>query len=75
MHNVKLSGTSNKSSDENLEGKVIDTCKEAGLDLKLFHIEGCHILPSGRLNTSNNNLLIVKFLNRKHFEAILKLCI
>ena len=32
--NVKIPGISNKVSDENLEKKVIDICKESGIDLK-----------------------------------------
>ena len=36
------SGISNEVSDENLERKVIDICKVAGIDLKPYDIEGCH---------------------------------
>ena len=38
---VEMSGISNQLSVENLEGKETDICKEAGIDLKLFDIEGC----------------------------------
>ena len=61
-NNVEISGTSNEVSDENLEKKVIDICKEPG-----------HRLPSGSVNTSNNKRVIVKFVNRKHSEAMLRL--
>ena len=41
-NNVEVSSISKKMSDENLEGKVIAICKEAGIDLKPFDTEGCH---------------------------------
>ena len=34
--NIEISGISNEVSDENLEGKVIDICKKAGINLKPF---------------------------------------
>ena len=57
-----ISGISNEVSDENLEQKVIDICKESGIDLNLYYIEACHRLPSGRLNTSNSKRVIVSSL-------------
>ena len=48
-------------------------CKESGIDLNSYDIEACHRLPSGRVNTSNSKRVIVKFVNRKHSEAILRL--
>ena len=72
-NNVEISGISNDASDENLAGKLTNICKEAGIDLKPYDIEGSHRLPSGRVNTSNNKRMIVKFVNRKHSEAMLRL--
>ena len=43
-NNVAISGISNEVSDENLEGKAIDICKEEGIDLKPYDIEGYHRL-------------------------------
>ena len=59
-NNVEISGISNDASDENLAGKLTD-------------IEGSHRLPPGRVNTSNNKRMIVKFVNRKHSEVLLRL--
>ena len=72
-NNVEISGISNEVSDENLEKKVIDICKESGIDLNPCDIEACHRLPSGNVNTSNSKCVIVKFVNRKHSEAMLRL--
>ena len=52
---------------------MIDICKEAGIDLKSFDIEVYHRLTSGSLNTSNSKHGIVKFVTRKHSEAMLHL--
>ena len=40
-NNVQISGISNEVSDENLERKVINICKEVVIDLKTFDTEGC----------------------------------
>ena len=68
-NNVEISGISNEVSDENLEGKVVET----GIDFKWFDIEGCHRLPPGCINTSNSKPEIVRIVNRKHSEAMLRL--
>ena len=52
---------------------MIDICKESGIALNLYNIEVCHRLPSGRVNTSNSKRVIVKFVNRKHSEVMLRL--
>ena len=59
-NNVEISGISNEVSDKNLEKKVIDICKESGIDLNPYDIEAWYRLPSGRVNTSNSNHVIVK---------------
>ena len=71
-NNVEISGISNEVSDENLEKKKIDICKESGIDLNPYDIEACHRLPSGRVNTSNSKRVIVKFVNRKHSDVSFK---
>ena len=64
-NNVEISGISKEASDENLE--------EKGIDLNSYGIEACHRLPSERVNTSNSKRVIVKFVNRKHSKAMLRL--
>ena len=49
-HDVEISGISNEVSVKNLEKKLIDICKEAGIDLNPFDIEACQRLPSGRFS-------------------------
>ena len=58
-NNVEISGISNEVSDENLEKKVLDICKESGIDLNPYDIEACHRLPSGRVSTSNSKRVVV----------------
>ena len=72
-NNVELSGISNEISDEDLEKKVIDIWKESGINLNPYDIEVCHRIPSRCVNTSNSKRMIVKFVNRKHSEAMLRL--
>ena len=69
-NNVETSGISHEVSDENLENKVIDICKESGIDLNPYDIETCHRLPSGHVNTSKGKHVIVKLLTGN----IQKLC-
>ena len=38
-----------------------------------YDIEVCHRIPSRCVNTSNSKRMIVKFVNRKHSEAMLRL--
>ena len=70
-NNVEISGISNEISDENLEKKVINICKESGIELNPYDIGACHRLPSGCVNTSNSKRMIFKFINRKPLEAML----
>ena len=70
-YNVKISGISNEVSDQNLEETVIGICKDSGIDVNSLDIEGCHRLPLGRNATNTNKHVIVKFVNRKHSEAML----
>ena len=72
-NNVEISDISNEVSDESLEKKVIDICKESGIHLNPYDIVACHRLPPGCVNKSNCKHVIVKFINRKHSEAMLHL--
>ena len=71
-NNVEISGISNEVSDQNLEETVIGICKDSGIEVNSLYIEGCHRLPLGRNVTNTNKRVIVKFVNRKHSEAMLQ---
>ena len=71
-NNVEISGISNVVSDQNLEETVIGIFKDSGIDVYSLDIEDCHRLPLGRNATNTNKRVIMKFVNRKHSEAILQ---
>ena len=71
-NNVEISGISNEVSDQNLEQTVIGICKDSGIEVNPLDIEGCHRLPLGRNATNITKRVIVKFVNRKHSEAMLQ---
>ena len=72
-NNVEISGILLKILDNNLEDKVIDICKNAGIEIGHMNIEGCHRLPLRRNNAGGTKRVIVKFVNRKHSENVLRL--
>ena len=65
-YNVEISGIPNDVLDNDLEEKVIEIGKDSDIVITSSDIEGCHRLPLGRNSTSENKLVIVKFVNRKH---------
>ena len=67
-NNVEISGIPHEILDNNLEDKVIDIFKDAGLEIGHMGIEGCH-----RSNAGGTKRVIVKFVNRKHSEDMLRL--
>ena len=71
-NNVELSGIPNSICDEDLENTVINICKESGIDVNARDIEGCHRLPLSRNSRGHDKRVIVKFVNRKYAEAMLK---
>ena len=71
-NNVRISGISNEVSDQNLEETVIRICKDSGIHVNSLDIEVCHRLPLGRNATNTNKRVIVKFVNRKHSEAMIQ---
>ena len=71
-NNVELSGILNSICDEDLENTTINICKESGIDADTRDIEGCHQLPLSRNSRGHNKRVIVKFVNRKYAEALLK---
>ena len=62
-NNVEISGIPHEILDNNLEDKVIGH----------MDIEGCHRLPLSRNNAGDTKRVIVKFVNRKHSEDVLRL--
>ena len=70
-NNAEISGISNEVSDQNLKEIVIGICKDYKIEVNSLDIEGCHRLPLGRNAISTNKSVNVKFVNRKHSEAIL----
>ena len=71
-NNVEISGISNEVSDQKLEKTVIGICKDSGIEVNPLDIEGCHRPPLGRYATNTTKRVIVKFVNRKHPEAMLQ---
>ena len=72
QNNVEVSGISNEVSDQNLEETVIRIDKDSGIDGNTLDIEGCHRLPLGRNATDTTKRVIIKFVNRKHWEGMLQ---
>ena len=67
-----LSGIPNKIFDEDLENTVINICKMSGIDVDTRDIEVCHQLPLSRNSRGHDKRVIVKFVNWKVAEAMLK---
>ena len=55
-----------------MENTVINICKESGIDVDARDIEGCHQLPLSRNSRGHDKRVIVKFVNRKYAEALLR---
>ena len=70
--NVEISGISNEIPNEDLENHVTEICKNSNIMINPTDIEGCHCLPLGRNSTTDNKRVIVKFVNRKHSELMLR---
>ena len=70
--NVEISGISNEIPNEDLENHVTEICKNSNIMINPTDIEGCHCLALGRNSTTDNKRVIVKFVNRKHSELMLR---
>ena len=68
----KYLGFQIKSLDQDLEENIIKTCKDSDINMSPMDIEGCHRLPLGRYTTNTTKQVIMKFVNRKHSEAMLQ---
>ena len=55
-----------------MENTNVNICKESGIDVDARDIEGCHQLLLARNSRGHDKRLIVKFVNGKFSEAMLK---
>ena len=60
----------NDMPEDNLEKVLIEICHDSGLEIEPKDIERCHHLPVSRYSRDSNKGVIVKFVNRKHPEAL-----
>ena len=68
--NIEISGIPNRIPDEDLENTRISICKDSGVEMNPKDVEGCHRLPLSRNSRGQDKRVIVKFVNRKHSEAL-----
>ena len=71
-NNIELSGIPNDIPEDNLEKVVIGICHDSDVEIEPKDIDGCHRLPASRYSRDSNKRVIVKFVNRKHPEAMLR---
>ena len=71
-NNIELSGITNSICDKDLENTVNNFCKKSEIDVDARDIEACHRLPLSRNRRGQHKSVIVKFVNRKYAEAMLK---
>ena len=69
---MELSGIPNVIPEDNLEKVVTDICHNSDVEIEPKDIEGCHRLPVSRYSRNSNKRVIVKFVNRKDPEAMLR---
>ena len=69
---MELSDIPNSICDEDFENTVTNICKESGIDVEARDIEECHRSPLSRNSRGHDKRVIVKFVNRKYAEALLK---
>ena len=70
-NNVEI-GISNEIPDEDIENNVIEISKNSNIIINPADTEGCHPLSPGRNSTTDNKHVIVKFVNMKHSELMLR---
>ena len=71
-NNVEISGIPNTIPDNDLETTMISICRDFGVEIDSKDIESCHRLPLSRNSRGQDKRVIVKFVNRKHLEALLR---
>ena len=70
-NNVEISGIANQIPNQDLEENV-KICKDSDINISLMDIEGCYRRPLRRNSTNTTKRVIMKFVNRKHSEAMLQ---
>ena len=70
--NVEILCIPNRIPDEDLENTVVRICKDSGLEIDPKDIEVCRKLPLSRNSKEQDKRMIVKFVNWKHSEALLR---
>ena len=71
-NNMEISGIPNTIPDNDLENTVISICRDSEVEIDPKDIEGCHRIPLSRNSRGQDKRVIVKFVNRKHSEALLR---
>ena len=69
---MEISVIPNTIPDNDPENTVISICRDSGVEIEPKDIEGCHRLPLSRNSRGQDKRVIVKFVNRKHSEALLR---
>ena len=69
---MEISGIPNTFPENDLENTVISICRDPGMEIDPKDIEGCHILLLSRNNRGQDKRMLVKFVNRKHSESLLR---
>ena len=76
LNNIELSGTPKDIPEHNLEKIVIfeklKICHDSDLEIEPKEIEWCHRLPASRYIRDSNKRIIVKLINIKYPEAMLR---
>ena len=72
-NNVEIAGISHEILDNNLEDNLIDICKDVGIEIGHRYTEGCNRLPLSGNSAGGTKRVMVKFVNRKHSEDMLRL--
>ena len=71
-NNVEIPGIPNSIPDNDLENAVISICRDSGVEIDPKDIKCYHRLPLSRNSKGQDERMIVKFVNRKHSEALLR---
>ena len=69
---IELSGIPNDIPENNLEKVLIDICHDSDVEVEPKDIEGFHRLPVSRFSKDSNKSVILKFVDTKHPEAMLR---
>ena len=70
-NNIEIAGIPDSVKQNNLEEKVIEIAKAVNIEISSNDIEACHRLNASRYQKGPKRT-IVRFVNRKHAEKLLK---